>query len=895
MRKLQLRLRSLFRRRAAERELDEEIRDHLEREIEANIARGMTPQEARRAALRAFGGVEQRKEESRDTWGRSSIENRLRDVRYALRVLRKNWGVTVVVVLTLGLGIGANAAIFGVIDAVLIRPLPYSDPGLLFSVETVIPGLSVSSLPGRIQDYLAWRKTAPALSAVAALSPAAWNLTGDGDPERISAALVSPNFFDTLGVQMRRGRAFTAEEEQTGKDRVVVISDELWRRRYAADAGILGRNIRLDGVDHVIIGVTPPSLLVPTGRLLHVALTFGPRIDVWRPLTWTNNDLQGENWNIGIIARINPGERLERVQQQLQAITLETNKALFPDLTSTVQYHPVFVSIREIYSRNIGLRLLVIFGASGLLLLIACTNIANLLLARAVNRSREFAIRTSLGAGRHRVMMQMFTETVLLALIGGVVGILIAYWGNRLLVASGPIDLPLLTQSSTNVTVLVFAMLLTVVTGFGCGLLPAWHLSRKDVDSVLKEGPRLSSGGINTNRFRTALITIEVGLVTLLLASAGLLLHSFINVMNADRGYETERILTAETVLVGQPYRRPSQRIAFYQSLIERIQSLPGVSAAGAISDLPANRDSGMSNRINYPTDTLQMAQQGLLRPRPIAGIFYAMPGYFAAVRSVLLTGRFFDATDQTPVAVISENLARQLWPSDALPTIVGRQVRRGDTEGPLITIVGIIEKVQAGALDRELLPQMYMPHHQGSFGRMSLVMRTALEPSTVVAPLRAAIHEVDPNLPLSNMATMKEILTSAVAQRRFQLGLTLLFGSVALLLAAIGIYGVVSHVVVSRTRDIGLRIALGARPANVLGWAVFTGMRPVLIGLLGGLGGAMLIGRTLRSMLYGIAPIDPLSLGGVVAALVITATIACYVPARRAAQVSPMVALRHE
>src|SRR5262245_53954670 len=699
LRKLFHRLRAGLRRRNIEREMDRELQFHLEMETAENLRRGMSEEEARRAARLSFGGVEQTKEAYRDVARFRRLEELWKDARYGARMLLKTPGFTTAAALTLALGVGAHTAVFSVVYATLLKPLPYPEAERIYGVEVVIPERGLS-LAGRIQDYLEWRKAADAFSAVAALRPDVWNLTGNGEPERIEGAQVSVNFFDFLGVAPSLGRGFAQEEEVPGADRVVVISDALWRRRYGADPNLVGRTIELNGRDHVVVGIAAPSLLVPTGTQLHSSLGFAPRIDIWKPIAPTKSELEEENWNTGLLLRLKANESVERGRRRLEAMLIAQLRAVAPELKVSIA--PRIIPIREVYSGQFRLRLRLGFAASAILLLTACVTLANLLLARFAGRTGEFAIRTALGAGRIRLLAQAMTEVTTLALAGGFIGIAVAYSTAGLLAAYDPTAEKLLGGSPLNLPVLLFAMTVAVLTGVVCGAIPAWRASRADATQALKEGGG-SVSGRRAARFQFALVSVQIGLGTALLISAGLLLHSFVRLSLVDRGYEVERTLALN---IGLPRRSHEQRVEFFQRLTENIRGLPGVAAVGAVSDLPALGVSG-SQTIFYETDT---NFQSVVMQRPGAGQRSATPGYFAASLTALKAGRFFTEQDQTPVAVISESLARRLWPNDPLPSVVGRAIREGDVTGPLTVIVGVVEDIRPDLVERDLPPQLYRP-----------------------------------------------------------------------------------------------------------------------------------------------------------------------------------------
>jgi len=872
--------------------MDAELRFHLDQQVRDYMARGLSRTDAERRARQEFGTLELAKDECRDQRSAEWMSNIWRDIRQASRSLWKSPGFAAAVMATVVLGIGANTAIFSLIYAVLLKPLPYPAPDRIYSAETVIPRNSrFPSLPMRIQDYLEWRKADTAFESIAALTPAQWNLTGDGEPERLGGALVSANFFTFLGATPQRGRGFLAGEEERGKENVVVISDSLWRRRYAADPTVIGKTMVLNGVQREVVGIAPPSLLVPTGTLLHSTLAFASRIDVWAPVAPTNEDLRGENWTYGILVRLRKGESAERGRQQLQAMLISSIRAVVPDFKDELTVR--LVPFREIYASKVRLRLLLIFAASGLLLLAACTNIANLFLARAAGRATEVATRIALGAGCARIMTHLLMEGVLFSLLGGAVGAWAAAGGVRLLIAYGPTELGILSATSLNLPALSFALATSLATGVVCGALPTLQVWRKDAAAAMQEAGRAALGGRGTVRLRQALVAVEMALGAALLASAGLLLHSFVNVMGADRGYAIERVLSVDLGLSDMRYAAGPRRVVFFRELTRRVQLLPGVQAAGAIGGLPANSGTAVASQtIFYVTDSNPPA---VAMQRPVALIRSVTPGYFAASGATLRAGRFFAENEPAPAAIISESLVKSLWPGESMTDVIGHVFRHGDFNGPPVMVAGIVADTRSGALDRELPPEVYRPQTQRAGGGMSLVIKTAHEPTALASAIRAEIRQMDPNLPIPAIRTMREIISQTVDERRFQMSLTVLFALVTLCLGAIGIYGVVSYSVACRTRDIGLRMALGAVRSDVIRWIFAIGFRPALLGLTVGLFAAIMIGRALRGLLYGITPTDPVSLSIVALVLMATAALACYLPARHAAKLDPMVALRHE
>jgi len=556
--------------------MDAEFRFHLESQISDYVSQGLSREEAELRARREFGSVELAKDECRDERPVEWLDHLLRDVRYACRSLRRSRAFAAAAVLTIALGIGANTAIFSVVYAVLLKPLPYIQPEQVYSVEIVIPERrsQFSSLPVTIQVYEEWRKTSTAFAAMSALIPWECVLTGGGEPERLGGARVSANFFSFLGIRIGRGRGFSADEEQLGKERVAVISDSLWRRRYGADPGLIGRSIEVNGESLLVVGIAPPSMLMPTGALLHPMVVFGPRIDVWKPIAPTKNELQNESWDHGLLVRLRPGENPEHGRQQLQATLNTFIRAQEPGIKT--ELIPQLVPIREVYAGKVRLRLLLILAAAALLLLTACTNIANLFLARVASRATEFATRIALGAGRARILSQTLTETTLVAILGGGLGALIAAFGKDLLAAYGPDDVRLLAGAGLNLPMFVFAMAASLVTGILCGAVPGWQAYQgKDAAVGIQQGSRSAFGGGRAVRFRQVLVGVEMALGTALLASSGLLLHSFVKVMRADRGYQVERVLAVELSPSGRRYGSAENRVALYRELVEKVRTIP--------------------------------------------------------------------------------------------------------------------------------------------------------------------------------------------------------------------------------------------------------------------------------------------------------------------------------
>jgi predicted permease len=887
-----MRLRYVFQRRHLDDEVAAELASHLEMLTERYVAAGMDPIEARRHATRQLGNTTLVREDVREMNSIRWLDTLVQDVRYAFRTFARNPSFVAVVVVTLALGIGANVAIFSVVHSVLLKPLPYVAPDELYSVDIVVAERreQIPSIPVSVQVYQEWRAAQTVFQGISAVRPWEANLTSDGDPERVGGARVSTNFFSLLGVSMARGRDFQVAEEQPGNERVVVISDALWRTRYGSDANALGRTILINGEPHTIVGVAPPSLLVPTGSRLHPMIPMAPRVDIWKPIAPTPAELKGESWDHGVLVRLPHDASLEQGRHQLEAMLNERLHREMPNVEAHASIQAV--PIREIYSGKIRLRLLLILAASSLLLLTACASITNVFMARVASRAEDFATRVALGAGRWRILSQTLTEAVLLAAIGGAIAIVVAQYGARLFSAFGPDDLRQMADAPLNVTLLAFGLAVSLATGITCGVVPAWQAYRSDAAIELRESARSALGGRRAMRLRRILVGVETALATLLLASAALLLQSFSQVMRADRGYEVERVLAADVSLFGERYSTAAGRSAFYTTLIEKVRGVHGVSAAGAISNLPAlsGAGDGASRTILYGTDPI-MGKVAL--ERPVASIRSVAGSYFAASGTSLRAGRLFADVEQSQVAIISQALADRLWPGEPASALIGRPIRQSNVANALVEIIGVAADTHPGSLDRNPVPIVYRPYRQWASGPMTLVVRTEQAPDLLMPAIRSEVKAMDPNLPITDMRTMQAIVSSTVAQRRFQMLMTAAFALVALLLGSVGVYGVVSYNVACRTRDIGLRMALGAERLDVARWIFSTGMRPVIAGLVVGLVAAIATATSLRSLLFGVAPTDPVSLIGVAATLLFTSGLACYLPARRAASLDPIVALR--
>jgi predicted permease len=877
------RLLNLFRGDRSDTEVTRELATHLALLEDEYRRRGMTADAARLAARRALGSVALAKDLHRDARAFRWIDDLRLDVRHAARNLRRTPAFTAVAIVTLALGIGANIAIFGLLYQTLLKPMPFDSPDQLVTVATHIPQFAdrFPSVPVTAPDFLEYRRSNTVFSALSALQGRDFNLTGSGEPERIHAARVSANVFSLLGVRPERGRTFTPEEDEVGRDAVVVISHALWERRFGSDPAITERTILLDGRPHAIVGVMPASLLFPVRRQLDPVVTFGPRVDLWKPVAFTRDELDNEgNFDFAVIGRLKPGISATAAQQQMDVLAkrnlerIRRNEPVLVDLSTRI------TPLHEVFTSQSRRGLLMVEAAVGLLLLIACVNLANVFLARASSREQEFAVRTALGAGRGRLVRQLLSESLVVTALGGAAGVMLAGRVGPLLLSYGPRN-AVAREWTLDAPVLAFSVMASLGAGLLFGIVPALRASREAVGIRLRDAARVVSG-----RLRKTLITVEVALCTALLAVAGLLLHSFINVMRVDAGFAVERVLAVDLSLPGRQYNS-AQTEAFYRDLIARVRALPGVAAAGAISLLPIAHE-GVISTILLDTDTQERID------RPTALRRSVTPGLFASLGVPLLAGRTFEEQEPSPTVIVSERLAHDLWPGLPLSSVVGRGLRL-DNDEPAMSVVGIVGDVRADALDREAPAALYHPLGQDLRRGMTLVVRTTQDPLATTSGVRAAVSALDPNLPIAAMRTMREVVSASVAERRFQMWLVSLLSVLALVLAVVGIYGVTSYTTARRTREIGLRVALGAQRGHVVRSVMLDGLRPVLIGLLFGAVAGQMAGQSIRAVLFGIGPIDFVVLTGVTAALGVTATMACYLPARRAASLQPLTALRHE
>ncbi len=819
----------------------------------------------------------------------------LQDLRYAGRMLLKHPGFTGVAALALALGIGANSAIFSVINAVLLRPLPYQDPDRIITIWETNPHLQLGfdKFPCSAANFIDWREQNHVFGHIAALSSDPFNLEGRGEPEKLGGARVSADLFAVLGVEASLGRAFLPEEDQPGHNHVVVLSHSLWQRRFGSDPGVIGQAVRFNGESYTVVGVMPPGFHYPHGTDMPAYFQFPAQTEVWSPIALRAEQIKNRGGiNKAVIARLKPGVTLKQAQAEMDTIAQRIGQQ-YPD--TEAGFGVTLIPLHEQVTGSLRPSLLTLLGAVGFVLAVACANVANLLLARAAARQKEIAIRTALGAGRWRIVRQLLTESVLLSSLGGGLGLLLGMWGIDLLIAATPENIPRFKEVSLDARVLGFTLVVSLLTGIIFGLAPALQASKPDLNESLKEGGRGSTSV--RHRVRSLLVISEVALALVLLIGAGLMIKSFLRLQQVDPGLDPHHVLTMRLSIPYAKYSKDEQRIAFYRQLLERTESLPGVQAVGAVSEIPL---SGAEDLEGFTIEGRPPVKS--LQEMPIANYHTVTPDYFRAMGITLLKGRQLtegDKEDAPGVVIINETFAHRFFPGE---DAIGKRVTFDNPEKEKASwnsIVGVVRDVKHSALDAEPRPEIFRPFFQSpgtSFsGDLALVARTVSDPLSLAAAIRNEVWAVDKEMPVYDIETMDQIIAESVSRRRFNMLLLGVFAAVAMILATVGIYGVMSYTVSQRTHEIGIRMALGAERGDVLRLVVGQGMMQALAGVAIGLAGAFAVTRVMASLLYGVSATDPVTFIGISLLLAMIALIACYIPARRAMKVDPMVALRYE
>jgi putative ABC transport system permease protein len=808
------------------------------------------------------------------------------DLRYGARVLLKKPAFTLIAVITLALGIGANTAIFSVVYAVLLRPLPYTDPDRLTILWTRAEKIGLEQNWVSEPEVLDFREQSELFEGFGVVNGSTFILTGDGEPEQLKGAEISTNFFSVLGTKIKAGRDFAPEEEIPGAARVAILSDGFWQSHFGGEQSVIGSTINLSGRPTTVVGILPANfaLMVPPEALVNA------NVDVWIPYAVDYAKQERDSHGLTVIGRIKPGVTLARAQGEMNAIAAR----LYPIHYTHTGFEVKVVSLHGDLVKKMRPALLVLLAAVGFVLLIACANVANLLLGRAAAREKEMAIRAAMGAGRLRLLRQLLTESILLSLLGGAVGVGLAVWGVAALLALSPADLPRIDEVNIDSRVLLFTFAVATLTGILFGLFPALKASRTDLTQSLKEGSRSVAGG-GSHRLRSLIVVAEIALSLVLLVGAGLLMRSFFRLTRVDPGFDAHNVLSMKLSVPRSKYKEGAATANFYKQLIEKIQALPGVESAAAISHLPLSGDY-WGGTLTFEGVTANAERDNLASFEVDQRVI--TPDYFATMKTPLLEGRFFTSLDvrgRPGVAIIDETLARRLWP-DTSP--VGRRFTFGrfpEKPETWIEVVGVVRHIRHHRLEAEVREQVYYPHALLSFTGMTLAIRTASDPSGMVGAVRETVRSLDRDQPVYRIRTMDELVAGALAPARFTLLLLLIFAGVAAVLAVIGIYGVMSNAVTQRTHEIGVRMALGAQVSDVLKMVVAQGIKLVAVGIGAGLMAAFLLTRLMASLLFDVNATDSMTFIFVSVILAGVALVACYVPARRATRVDPMVALRYE
>ena len=876
-----------------ERELAEELDSHLEMHTEENVRAGMTREQARREAVLRLGGVETTKQAYRERSTLPRMEDILQDVRFAVRQLRKNPGFTVTAVLTLALGIGASAAIFSLVNVILLKSSPYPNADRIVVPWRVPPAGSsweIRNFPWSDAEFVQLAQMSTVFRNLGAFRKDNFNLTGSANPEYLEGVRASAGFFPALGMEPMLGRTFTAEEDQPGHGHVAVLSHRLWKSRFGGDPGIIGRIIDLSGVPYTVIGVMPAEFTFPNMAGLPASIDLPKETELWVPLGLPAAPIMGSS-DLSIIGELKPNMGLAQAQQDMHAF----DRWLLEKYPQTKGWSSDVVPFTKQAVTETRRPLLLLFGAVCVVLLIACSNVAGLALNRSLERYKEFTLRGALGARRGRLAGQLMTESLLVALSGGVLGVLFAE--GSLLVAKrlGPESIPHLHEAGLDIHVFAFALGITLVSGILFGLVPALGATRLNLVEALKEGGQRSGGSASAPRIRNILLISQVALALVLVVSASLLVRTFYQMVKANSGFDATHVVTFEVPLPTTRYSDTDRMARVYRQIAQSVETIAGVQSAGFATVVPLAGPSDATN-IRIPAHPVTDPAES-----PKANYLFVSPGYFATIGAPFAGGRDIadgDVLTAMPVTIINSAMAKKFWPGD---NPIGKQVGVGMTRIPLRTIVGVVADIKQVSLREAPGPTMYVPYTQNemktwpNMQSMQYVIRTKADPDSISGSVREAVHSVDPDLPVANFATLSTLVETSLTADRFAMLLLSGFGMLALILSAIGMYGVVSYSVMQRTPEIGVRIALGARRAQILVMILGQGCRVACAGIAIGLIAALMTTRLMARFLYGVQPTDPTTFATVSLLLMAVVLLACYVPARRAMAVDPMIALRVE
>jgi putative ABC transport system permease protein len=809
-----------------------------------------------------------------------------KDLRHGFRSLRNKPAFSLMAILTLALGIGASTAIFSVVDAVVLRPLPYTNPDRLVLVKERIPKAIPTPIPVCAPDAVQFQRESKTFEAMAAFAGGDWELSGGVEPQRIRVERVNSTLFTTLGVQPSLGRAFTAEEDQPGRQ-VAILSYGLWQREFGGDRSILGRTVTLNRNSYVVVGVMPRSFVFP-----FAGMSEGDPADLLVPMSFTKEEMAavGDDFDYGLIGRLKDGASPSVASADVESVAHRIQQTYPPQFQGDIDLGAVTLPLRDQVIGKSQKLLVLLLGAVMFVLLISCINVVNLLLARATDRQREIAVRLAMGATRARLLRQLVVESLLLTLTAAGLGLAFAYWSTDALIALMPPGIPQVHAVELNGSVVAFAVGAAVVIGVVFGIVPGLAASRINVNETLKESGRTGTATVGRHRVRGALVVTEIALAMILLLGAGLLLRSFQRVLETDPGFQPQHVLTASLSLPEAQYKETAQVRGFYERLVARLEQMPGAVAVGASSDLPMN--AGWTHVFTVeghqppPGAKLNMSHHSVI-----------LGQYLRAMGVPLIRGRYFtdqDTEKSTPVLIISESLAKRYFPNQ---NPIGKRLKWGppESDDPWKTIVGVVGDVKPGALDAETTPHMYQPYVQHPNSMMNVAVRAAGDPASLASALRSAVASMDPQLAVAKVQTMDEVISASTTPRRFNLMLLGGFAGLAVMLSAIGIYGVIAYSVAQRVHEIGIRMALGAQREDVLRMILAQGLRLLGIGLLLGACGGLILTRSLESLLYEVRPSDPVTYACTVAVLAGVALLASYVPARRATKVDPMTSLRYE